>query len=284
MNTFIDQANRELFCPRGLYCMIVTYNPLPQQQQEDIKTSIKRPSAGGASGPSRSKWPEKVTKILRNPSSATTEGEQNLPSEIAPLIFSDDDENFEIKKKEKPWNKLNGYFDKRARARYASESNHDALSSAPESKFKNRFLDPNHPASNGGLLGLISGGHLARDPKKTMEDTKSLYQQQAKIIYEQQDSQLELLRTQFRAMGFSEQQQHEYIATYEQQFQLQRDQLQAQMKGLEIMPRKILKNVLYLMVVNLPTEEEVEAVRVATNTDEEDDGSQRSFPNMVTVQ
>jgi hypothetical protein len=117
-----------------------------------------------------------------------------------------------------------------------------------------------------------------------MEDTKVLYQQQVKLIYEQQDSQLELLRSQFQAMGFSEQQQSEYIATYEQQFQLQRDQLQAQMKGMEIMPRKILRNILYLMIVNLPTEEEVEAARMATNTDGEDDGSQRSFANMVNVQ
>jgi hypothetical protein len=117
-----------------------------------------------------------------------------------------------------------------------------------------------------------------------MEDTKRLYQQQEKLIYEQQNSQLELLRSQFQAMGFSEQQQREYIAAYEQQFQLQRDQLQAQIKGTEMMPRKILRNVLYLMVVNLPTEEEVEAARMATNTDEEDDGSQRSLVTMVNVQ
>ncbi|KAJ5305639.1 uncharacterized protein N7443_005299 [Penicillium atrosanguineum] len=285
VNTFIDKANRELFCPRGLYCMIVTYNPLAQQQQKEISTSISRPSASGASGSSRSKWPGKVTKNLRNPFSATTEGEQNLPSEIAPLIFSDnEDEKVQMKMKEKPWDKLNDYYDKRARARYASESNRDALSSAPESKFKNRFLDPNHPASNGGLLGLISGGHLTRDPKKIMEDTKSSYQQQERLIYEQQDSQLELLRSQFQAMGFSEKQQSDYIASYEQQFQLQRDQLKAQIKGTEMMHRKILRNVLYLMVVNLPTEEEVEAARMATNTDEEDNGSQRSFVTMVNVQ
>lgn len=103
--------------------MIVTYNPLAQQQQEEISTSISRPSASGDSGSSRSKWPGKVKKNLRNPFSATTEGEQNLPSEIAPLIFSDDeDEKVQMKMKEKPWDKLNDYFDKRARARYVSLS------------------------------------------------------------------------------------------------------------------------------------------------------------------
>lgn len=165
----------------------------------------------------------------------------------------------------------------------ASESNHDALSSAPESKFKNRFLDPNHPASNGGLAGLISGGHLTRDPKKAMEDTKTLYQRQEKIIHEQQNSQLEILRGQLQAMGLSGQQIGQYIAVYEQQFQLQRDQLQGQMKATEMMPRKILRNVLYLMVVNLPTEEEVELARKATNTDEQNGGSQTSLATMVNV-
>lgn len=118
-----------------------------------------------------------------------------------------------------------------------------------------------------------------------MEDKKSLYQQQEKFIYEQQDSQLELLRSQFQAMGFSEQQQQRnYIAAYEQQFQLQRDHLKAQIKGTEMMTRKILRNVLYLTVVNLPTEEEIEAARMATNVVEEDDGSQRNFVTMVNVQ
>lgn len=115
--------------------MIVTYNPLARQQQEDIKASIKIPSVIGASGPTRIKLPEKVTKNLRNPISATTEGEQNLPSEIAPLIFSDDEgEKIEMKKKEKPWNKLNDYFDKRARARYVSLS--DFRGEASSNKLK----------------------------------------------------------------------------------------------------------------------------------------------------
>ena len=51
-----------------------------------------------------------------------------------------------------------------------------------------------------------------------------------------------------------------------------------------MMPRKILKNVLYLMVVNLPTEEEIEAAKMATNTDEEGYGSERSLVTMVNVQ
>lgn len=105
--------------------MIVAYNPLAQQQQEDIDTSISRSSAKGNPDLSRSKWPEKVAKNLRNPFSVTIEGEQNLPPEIAPLTFpNDEDEEFQMKEKRKPWNKLNIYFDKRARARYVCLSNY----------------------------------------------------------------------------------------------------------------------------------------------------------------
>jgi hypothetical protein len=115
--------------------MIVTYNPLAQQQQEDINTSISRSSAKGDPGLSRSKWLEKVAKNLRNPFSVNTEGEQNLPSEIAPLIFSNDkDEKFQMKEKERSWDKLNGYFDKRARARYVCLSITNGK--APSNKLK----------------------------------------------------------------------------------------------------------------------------------------------------
>lgn len=130
---------------------------------------------------------------------------------------------------------------------------------------------------------MLSGGKLTIDPKKKMQDTKSLFMQQEKLFSEHQDSQLELLRSQFQAMGFSEQQQRDYIATYEQQFQLQRDQLNAQIKGVEIMPRKILKNILYLMVVNLPTEEELNAANLTMKKDEEDVSSQRNLVTMINV-
>lgn len=35
-----------------------------------------------------------------------------------------------------------------------------------EMRFKNRYLDSNHPANTGGLLGLLSGGHLTSDSQK----------------------------------------------------------------------------------------------------------------------
>ncbi|KAL1859224.1 hypothetical protein Plec18170_002340 [Paecilomyces lecythidis] len=271
VNAFLDQANRELFCPRGLYCLIVTYNPVPLKDQEDfIDKNIAKSEA------SPSNWPRKVTKNLRDPFSATTQGGQNLPLEVAPLVFPEDeeDENSSSKMKTKTWNKLNDYFDKRARARYAS----------PEPTFKNRFLDPNHPATNGGLLGLVSGGHLTRDPKKMMEDTKKMLQQQQSLMIEQQQAQLELLHKQFQAMGYSDQQARETISIYEQQFQAQREQLQTQMEATDFMPRKIVRNVLYLMIVNLPNKEELAAAETVMAADGNQSDGRGGSVTMVNVQ
>lgn len=145
------------------------------------------------------------------------------------------------------------------------------------------FLDPNHPATNKGLLSLISSGHPTRAPQKTAEDTKNILQQQQTLIQDQQLSQLELLQSQFQVMGYSDEQVRETMALYEQQFQLQREQLQAQMQAADIMPKKILHNALYLMVANLPSEEELEAVETMTRTEENRNGDHISIVTMVNI-
>lgn len=117
-----------------------------------------------------------------------------------------------------------------------------------------------------------------------MEDTKSILQQQEAFLQEQQNCQLELLHNQFQAMGYSNLQARETIALYEQQFELQREHLQTRIQRADIMHRKILRNVLYLMVVNLPTEEELATAKMAMTSDEELDGNRRSLVTMVNVQ
>lgn len=125
---------------------------------------------------------------------------------------------------------------------------------------------------NGGLLGLVSGGRLTRDPEKTRQETQNLLQQQAALLQEQQNSQLEQLHNQFKAMGYSDEHVRESMAIYEQQFQQQREQFQTQIQSASAMSRKISRDVLYLMIVNLPTEEEMEAAKIAIS-DKSDDGA-----------
>ena len=53
-------------------------------------------------------------------------------------------------------------MDRRANATYNAENPDSSLSTgAPE--FKSRYADPNHPASSGSLISLVTGGKV--DPR-----------------------------------------------------------------------------------------------------------------------
>lgn len=123
----------------------------------------------------------------------------------------------------------------------AAESNGDVLSVPNPATFKNRYLDPNHPANNGGLLGLLTGGTLAPDPKKQKQQILDAIAAQEKMVREQQQLQMAQLRTQLVQMGLSPQQQEEYIKQYEQAFQQQLDQLRVQAEWVEKGQRRIVQ-------------------------------------------
>ena len=59
------------------------------------------------------------------------------------------------------------YFDRRARAEYAGNNPDSALTKVagdvPE--FRNRFADPNHPCNNGHLFSLVTGGKYVAQPR-----------------------------------------------------------------------------------------------------------------------
>jgi hypothetical protein len=51
------------------------------------------------------------------------------------------------------------YMDRRARAKWAGENPDSTLANASgKEKFYSRYADPNHPASSGDPLALLTGG------------------------------------------------------------------------------------------------------------------------------
>lgn len=109
--------NEEFFRPRGLYCLLMAYNPIPMQKKDktDVAQTISAampPSSGGGLS-------AKLKKNLRNPFANVTEGEENLPEQVAPLIFPEKPAKPGKKSKWAKYN-LNDFFDKRAQARYVS--------------------------------------------------------------------------------------------------------------------------------------------------------------------
>jgi len=85
--------------------------------------------------------------------------------ECAPLIFPELDALPGDKKKGKMSQNmdfLTEYFDRRSRAKFAAKNPDSRLNAMSEDQFASRFSDPNHAANNGGLLNLLSGGNINR--------------------------------------------------------------------------------------------------------------------------
>ncbi|TGO59478.1 hypothetical protein BCON_0044g00380 [Botryotinia convoluta] len=168
-NTFLDRVNNEYFMPRGLYCLILTYKPESSETHAsvDITKAITSSLDDTATG---------FKKTLKNIklSSGTTYGELEMP-EAAPLIFpaldriadTEGSENSQKSNKFKDSGKFaTDYFDRRAQAKYAMQNPTSSLAT-PKPQFLSRYSDPNHPASSGSLISLITGGHVNPQARKT---------------------------------------------------------------------------------------------------------------------
>ncbi|KAF7945120.1 hypothetical protein EAE96_009899 [Botrytis aclada] len=160
-NSFLDGMNNQFFRPRGLYALVLTWNPDDGNHTSmvDMTSTI-----------SKSINPQTRESKTRNKfrtSSGNTYGDFEFP-EAAPLIFPALDAaltNTGVEEEEKLKEKLkrkgdfvSDYMDRRARAQYAAHNPNSFLSTGPKEKFRSRYADPNHPASSGNPWSLITGG------------------------------------------------------------------------------------------------------------------------------
>lgn len=237
-NSFLDRMNNEFFKPRGLYCLILTYKPevSATHSSVDITQAITNYSSPASS---------KMKQGMRNMrlSSGATYGELEMP-EAAPLIFPALDDlaanNSEgaVQKtnKLKSMNKfIADYYDRRAQAQYIAQGAPSALAqmnSAEQKQFASRYADPNHPANSGSLISLITGGHVNPAARRQEKRERRETRRGARRVRKAERRGYEISPQ--RASG----------------------------KRREGLVRRMLKkDVLYLMIVNLPNEEEVSAGR-----------------------
>ncbi|TAQ87812.1 hypothetical protein B7494_g3838 [Chlorociboria aeruginascens] len=224
-NTFLNRMNNEFFRPRGLYCLIMTYKPESTSSHDsvDVSNMITKNNTPESSAM------KQQFKNLRL-SSGKTFGEIEMP-EAAPLIFPALDEiargtSAEAVKKQ---NKLKSsqkyiadYFDRRAQATYAAE-NPDSSLAKIQSGLASRYSDPNHPTNSGSLLPPIMGGSINHRAEKNARKQSKRYKKAVR---------------------------------------------KAVRKGRPIPPepekkkdgivkRKMKKDILYLMIVNMPSDEEL---------------------------
>ena len=131
----------------------------------DFEQAAARYSQAGGVDPSRT---QRYKRNLRVASGETrgeiemTEAAELIFPDIETALDLSEATDFSGKSKAKlkSANKVvQGYLDRRAQAKYSSE-NPDSVLSTPAPKFASRFSDPTSGAHNGGLLGLVSGGAI----------------------------------------------------------------------------------------------------------------------------
>ncbi|KAJ8107140.1 hypothetical protein OPT61_g9070 [Boeremia exigua] len=188
-NNFLDQMNRDVFMPLGLYVMVLMHKDTGNATASEIEVGIEDVGMATAQQISKSGLP----KGNENDSSAQStsgrlfrpirlaSGKTNtdtMPLNVAPLIYPGLDDMLErphVQRDENTKARLirnkefvADYLDRRTRAEYAGNNPNSKLTKAAEGdnsqEFRTRFADPNHPCNNGHLLSLITGGKIVAQP------------------------------------------------------------------------------------------------------------------------
>ncbi|KAL5334905.1 hypothetical protein BJX70DRAFT_391056 [Aspergillus crustosus] len=276
-NTFFDKINEEFFRPRGLFCLVMTWDSESSSTYSrfDLTTAISTAVDGGGPG--------KLNKMKHKFKSSDGKTQGSLPfPESAPLIFPDLDAvaagGLEAQKKSLQNRKdfVANYFDRRSQAQFSVENPDNALNMAPKPTFTSRYADPSHPASSGDLLGFVSGGHITSDalPRRRVDRRESRGQRGllgslpggnigrrdlpgGNIIH--------AIRLRRGGPGYTADDFQEASRPHGRGRGLGRSASRGNgplSGGLFGGAQKLLKsNVLYLMIVNMPTEEELAAAR-----------------------
>lgn len=195
-NRFLDRVNSGLFIPRGLVCLVVTRKP--DISNDGVVTAV------GFDKTAVDIIPEaEVAAMVRN--CTHTESSQSLLHRIqhqvqkmtkpsngtlgwvkpAPLIFPSPEEaagqQEENGKKKKnvasragKW--LDEYMDRRAQAKWIRKNpDLPMAASLPKPEFQSRYADPNHPASSGDIVALVTGGRwVDKDTNPTSSETRDV--------------------------------------------------------------------------------------------------------------
>lgn len=174
-NTFLNKVNVEFFRPLGLIALVLTWKPSKPGEvvtqvtfDAAIDQAAQHVSGSGAEGSRSSgirnkmqashgttsfEWPESAPLVFPtlDKLSATPEGRQAVE---------------EAEKKQPNGMKRSmlfamDYMDKRAQAQWANDHPESQLSQlGVKPEFHSRYADPNHPASSGSLLALLTGGAI----------------------------------------------------------------------------------------------------------------------------
>ncbi|KAG4439297.1 hypothetical protein IFR05_005230 [Cadophora sp. M221] len=168
-NNLLSKFNAQFFQPRGLFCLLMTLNPGTETtgaEELAISSIVSRARI--------SLYENKVKQTAHNlRRSDGTTSDVTIP-QAAPLIFPSLDELAEQRdeksKKKKDSLKaasefVDRYLDKRAVAKYSAAHPESTLTQ-PKPVFRSRYADPTHPTASGNFRSLLTGGKpRATSPK-----------------------------------------------------------------------------------------------------------------------
>lgn len=215
--------NAKFFKPHGLYALVMAYRPSSDElvQTVDMTTNVLTSIASREVG--------HASRFAN--AHGTTKRDIEIP-ESAPLIFPELDALPENEKEnvfKRSSKRLGDYFDRRAQAKFEKQYPESKLNLHQEQHFASRFSDPNHPANSGSLIALVSGGAI-----DTTESDRAKAERRAQ-------------KRQYKdARRMARGREPRYDATG-----LNKRAPQGGIKGL------MRSDVLYLMIVNYPTESEL---------------------------
>jgi hypothetical protein len=264
----LDKYNAELFSPNGMYVMIIKYDPTMGQGSGSSSGKGRKQgglisTVGGAVGSlasSRMGGRDGSGNWSRDYTSGST-GADTLPTEAAPIIFLDNNPEYqrmmsaskspspdnEAEANNNGWMKksgskassamagLNNYLDKRARANYIAENGENVLTVGDP--------DAVRRASNNSSP---YGRHRGRD-RDSSRDEK--YEREKRKELEDYDKERRHIIDDRRGRQETEQKLRELDEKLDEKMADLESKRQEKSSG-----RKISENVLYLMVVNLPSD------------------------------
>ncbi|RAH52103.1 hypothetical protein BO85DRAFT_432276 [Aspergillus piperis CBS 112811] len=271
-NNVMDKYNRELFAPNGLFCMIMKHDPeLKEPKNSSRLKQLASMAVNGSSNGGGSAW-------MRNHISGSTQGPSGLPTAVAPLVYMDNRRQHKNylsdsppsdspaperdvvppaggkvstkEKAKKAFDNFNDYLDRRARAKYMAENGSDALSGPAGRGFSNRYLDPNHPAVNGGLIGVLSGGVLSPTPEQRAQKKAARIDEEERRVLDEYNDRKERILNDRRSQSETDRELRRLDKDYEPRLEVFRKKR----RELEGGKRSIKSNILYLMIVNLPSD------------------------------
>ncbi|KAG9693468.1 hypothetical protein KCU95_g6331, partial [Aureobasidium melanogenum] len=167
-NKFLEKINKGFFMPKGLFGLVLTWNP----DTDEARTAID--FNGMAAKVINGQNGSLMTSLRK--SNGKTYGEFQWP-ETAPLIYpgldalaSTTGQGASSTKKslQKKRQFVEDYMDRRAQAKFAKDNPDSALAAGPKPEFASRFADPSHPANNGSLVALLSGGAIQMPERNNM--------------------------------------------------------------------------------------------------------------------